>query len=124
MGLIMEENVVETTVPESSSDREVETDTADSETKESESETDSTESETEGSESETDSSDPGKESQDSVDVIREYDLSQIGDDNAETIVLAIQEQTVEIQRGNIGICLGIGLLVGIVLIHGFRLRKI
>lgn len=120
----MEENVVETTVPESSSEGEIETGTADSETKESESETDSSESETEESESETDSPDPDEESNETVVAIREYDVSQIGDDNTEAIVLAIQEQTVEIQRGNTAICLGIGLLVGIVLLQGFRLRRI
>lgn len=52
------------------------------------------------------------------------DLQQIDAADAEAIVLAINEQTTEIQRGNIAVCLALGLLVGITFIQGFRLRRI
>ncbi len=44
--------------------------------------------------------------------------------DTEAIVQAIDRQTAEIQKGNLALCIGIGLLVGIVFVQGFRLRRV
>ncbi len=51
-----------------------------------------------------------------------FDDVVVGD--SEAIVLAINQQTEVIQNGDIAVCIALGLLVGVVFVHGFRLRRI
>lgn len=44
--------------------------------------------------------------------------------DVDAIVLAINQQTETIQNGNISICVALGLLLGVVFIQGFRLRRV
>lgn len=130
----MEETTVEETTPEESvsvSEDEPETTEPESETL---TEDEETETSLEELETETES-DPEEETEEAAAFSEEEtettteellisDLQQIDAADAEAIVLAINEQTTEIQRGNIAVCLALGLLVGITFIQGFRLRRI
>lgn len=124
MGLNMEltsEEMEETTPEETVS--EVDEEPA---TTEPESETLTDETETE-SDPETETEEEAASSEEETETITEEilinDLEQIDAADVEAIVLAINEQTVEIQQGNIAILFALGLLVGIVLMQGFRLRR-
>ena len=126
MVISMEETTVEETTPEetvSVSEDEPETTEPESETitEENETETCSEELET-GTDEEVTSSEEETETITEAFLIK--DIEQIDAADAEAIVLAINEQTAEIQRGNVAICLALGLLVGAVFIHGFRLRRV
>lgn len=44
--------------------------------------------------------------------------------DAEALILSINQQTEVIQKGDAAICAGLGILIGILLIQGFRLRRI
>lgn len=130
----MEETTVETTTPEetvSDMDEEPETTEPESETvtEENETETSSEELETETesdpeTETDEDAALSGEETETTTEELLIKDIEQIDAADAEAIVLAINEQTAEIQRGNVAICLALGLLVGAVFIHGFRLRRV
>ena len=94
--------------------------------------TNESESETESSEEEIETTSEEVTSENSSEEIETGPLgdppedipNQFDEANVEAIVLAINEQTEEIQRGNIAICLGLGLLVGAVFMHGFRIRRV
>ena len=44
--------------------------------------------------------------------------------DTEALILSINQQTEVIQKGDAAICAGLGILIGILLIQGFRLRRI
>lgn len=44
--------------------------------------------------------------------------------DTEALILSIDQQTEVIQKGDAAICAGLGILIGILLIQGFRLRRI
>lgn len=44
--------------------------------------------------------------------------------DTEALILSINQQTEVIQKGDAAICAGLGILIGILFIQGFRLRRI
>ena len=60
----------------------------------------------------------------SMEDLPENPFDEIVAGDMEAVVLAINEQTEVIQKGDAAICAALGLLVGILLIQGFRLRRV
>ena len=53
-----------------------------------------------------------------------FDDVVISGSDTEALILSINQQTEVIQKGDAAICAGLGILIGILLIQGFRLRRI
>ena len=68
------------------------------------------------------SSDPDEE-ETSTDEYAFYS-DMISGTDMEALVLSINQQTEVIKRGDAAICAGLGILIGILFIQGFRLRRI
>lgn len=67
-------------------------------------------------------SDPDEEETVSDEYVFYADMMSAAD--TEALILSINQQTEVIQKGDAAICAGLGILIGILFIQGFRLRRI